>query len=50
MTVALGVEQRRAQEEAAMNTDTIKPGEEFSQERTREIVEAFYRDGFAHIQ
>ncbi len=32
-----------------MNTDTIKPGEEFSQERTREIVEAFYRDGFAHI-
>ena len=32
-----------------MNTDTIKPGEEFSQERTREIVEAFYRDGFAPI-
>ena len=32
-----------------MQTETIKPGAEFSGERTREIVEAFYRDGFVHI-
>ena len=32
-----------------MDRDTIQSGEAFSDEKTQEIVEAFYRDGFAHI-
>ncbi len=32
-----------------MTTRPIKPGEQFSEARTREIVEQLHRDGFVHI-
>jgi len=32
-----------------MTASPILAGEPFSEEKIREIVEAFYRDGFAHI-